>query len=354
MSVSIDFGTSILVSARKDENEKIIVSAERNCFLDVDASFKDMLGLENYNYIEDEENGEKRIYVCGKDSLLLSNLFASKNATGNRQSNLRRPMANMVINSKSDKKAIQMLRYMSQNLIGKPKYENEVAYVSIPANPTNGEFNNIFHENMCLSFIRELGYDAYPINEALAIAYATNPKTKDEEGNELNMTGVCLSAGGGGVNCALIYKGQSTITFSVPMSGDWLDRQVASVTSLTTSEVTLIKEKLSNEKKLDLSNPDFSDEIISALYIYYQNLITMVVKQFKEKFLQEKISFPYPIEVVVSGGTSKPTGFEKLFEKTIREISWPFEIQHVIRAKDPLAATAIGALNAAIAREKKK
>jgi hypothetical protein len=354
MSVGFDFGTSVLVSARKNKEDKTVITAERNCFLDLDISFKDTIGIDKYNFIEDEENGEKKIYICGKDAIILANLLSTKNISGEKISSLRRPMSRMVINSKIDKKSIQMLKYMSQNLIGKPEYEGEVAVISIPANPMGNEFNNVFHENMCLSFIRELGYDPYPINESLAIAYSSNPSTKDEDGNVLNMTGISCSFGGGGVNASLVFKGQNTFAFSLPKSGDWLDQQVSLVTSLTVSEVTLIKEKLSNEGKLDLSNPDFSDEIISAIYIYYNNLISMVIKQFKEKFIQEKISFPYPLEFIVSGGMSKPKGFEKLVEKSIKENSWPFEISQVIRTKDPLASTALGCLAAAISKEKKK
>ncbi len=61
-----------------------------------------------------------------------------------------------------------------------------------------------------------------------------------------------------------------------------------------------------------------------------------------------------PIEIVVSGGTSKPNGFEKLVEKVVSEVSWPFDIKGVRRAQDPLSATAVGCLTAAISKEKKR
>ena len=144
-----------------------------------------------------------------------------------------------------------MLKHLSQAVIGPPKEEGEVAVISIPADPLDGEFNNVFHKNMCMNFIKELGYDVYDINEALAVAYASNPKTQDENGEDLNMTGITISFGAGGSNGCLCYKGIDTIKFSIPRGGDWIDEQASTVTSLTVSEITAQKEKLSQSGDLD-------------------------------------------------------------------------------------------------------
>ena len=263
-------------------------------------------------------------------------------------------MANMVINSKSEKKSIQMLKHMVQRLVGEPKYEGEVCVISVPANPISGEFNSVFHSNMCQSFIKELGYEVVPICESLAVIYATNPSIKNDNGEVVNMTGIGISCGGGGINCCLAYRGVDTIRFSYDRSGDWIDQQTASVCSLSPSEVSMYKEKKSLEGKFDLLNPDYSDEVIAGLCIYYKFLVETVIKQFKEEFIKNGTQFSDPIEVIVSGGTSKPNGFESLVEGTINQIKWPFDIKGVRRAKDPLSATAIGCLAAAQSREKKK
>jgi actin-like ATPase involved in cell morphogenesis len=351
--IGIDFGTSNLVVARTDENDKTKLSVERNCFFRIGTDFEDMLIDGKYNYIKDKENGEEWIYICGRDALKIANLFAKNDSSGNRVSHLRRPMKNMVIASSSDKKAIQMLKYMIQSLVGKSQYEGEVAVISVPSNPLSGEFNNIFHSNMCQGFIRELGYNVFPINEALSVIYATAPKTKDEDGNDISMTGIGISWGAGGVNGCLAYKGVESIKFSHAQSGDWIDEQVSTVCEATSSEVTVMKEKLSKEKKLDLINPDYGNEIIAALSIYYRSLIENVIRQFKNEFIKKAIMFTDPIEVVVSGGTSKPKGFDKLVKQIIDETDWPFEISGVRRAKDPLSSTALGCLAAAKSKEKK-
>lgn len=353
MPVGIDFGTAILVVARKDKNNDTIVKSERNCFIDMDRDFEDMIEKSEYNYITDEENGEEKFYVIGKDAIVLDNMYSSKDQSGNKVSRLRRPMASMVINSKTDKKAIKMLKHISQSLMGKPAYEGEVCVVGVPAAPLDGSINTTFHAGMCESFAKELGYDTVTLNEALAVVYATNP-TAEADGEKLLFTGIGMSFGGGGSNGCLAYKGKDTVRLSVPKGGDWIDSEVAKVTSLSSSQVTVFKEKNSMQGVLNLKEPNLENDVLAALYMYYRNLITTVVKEFKKSFVEEGTTFETPLEVVISGGTSKPEGFCELVKEVIDEVGWPFEIREVRRAKDPLQATAVGALTAAISKEKKK
>lgn len=354
MAVGFDFGTNFIVSARKNEEGKTLINSERNCFFAVSADFEDIADSSGFKFIRDIENGEEKLFILGRDALKISNLYAKNDVHGERKTGLRRPMQNMVINSKSEKKAIQILKYLSQSVIGPPKYEGEVAVISIPADPISGEFNNIFHSNLCQSFIAELGYEVYPVNEALSIVYAMAPSCTSEEGDELPMTAISTSWGAGGTNGCLAYKGADTIRFALDRGGDWIDQQTSMICNMTSSEVMVSKEKLSKDGKLDLSAPCYDSDILSGLYIYYHNLVTTVVKQFKDEFIRNGTQFSDPIEYCVSGGTSKPNGFEKLVEQVIKEVSWPFDIKGVRRAQDPLSATAVGALAAAISREKKK
>ena len=73
----------------------------------------------------------------------------------------------------------------------------------------------------------------------------------------------------------------------------------------------------------------------------------------KKAFIKEGKTFNAPLEVVISGGTSKPIGFCDLVEKVIQEVGWPFDISGVRGAKEPLHATALGCLTAATSRERK-
>jgi hypothetical protein len=359
MAVGYDYGTAINVVARKDDEGKTVVQVERDCFIAMGKEFAEMINLDEYNYVTDVENGEEKIYIVGKDAIKLDNLQPSKDAEGNRISTLRRPMSKMVINSKTDKKAIKMLKHISQGLIGPPKYDGEICVLSIPASSLDGKVDNSFHASMCQGFIEELGYTAVPLNEALAVVYASNPKIETEDEGTLNFTGIGISFGGGGSNGCVAYKGNDTIRLSVAKGGDWIDEQVSSVTSLTSSQVTVLKERASREGVLNLSKPyiedpkGFDEEALQALLIFYKNLITTVAQEFKKAFVNEKLTIDNELEVVISGGTSMPPGFDVLVEKVIREASWPFKIKGVRRAPDPMNATAMGCLNAAISKEKK-
>ena len=51
---------------------------------------------------------------------------------------------------------------------------------------------------------------------------------------------------------------------------------------------------------------------------------------------------------MLAGGTAKPKGFKDLFERALKDTSLPIEISGVRMAKDPLSATARGALIAAL------
>ncbi len=352
MATAVDFGTSILVCARKGEDGKTTIKSERNCFLDLDVDFMDMVEKSEYKYIIDNENENKRIYIIGKDAIILDCLYSSKDASGNKVSRLRRPMASMVVNAKTEKMAIKMLKHISHSLVGKPKYEGEVCVIGVPSSSLDGSVNNTFHTGMCESFIRELGYNVISINEALAVIYATNPIV-EIDGEKVNMSGLGISFGGGGVNLTLAFRGTGVVNFSVPKSGDWIDAQVSSVTQLSSSQVTTIKERKSREKLLNLSSPNYDDDVLSALYFYYKEMIRTVVVEFKNAFIKEKISFDYPTEVVISGGTSMPEGFDTLLKQVIDEVKWPLEIKNVRRATDSLSATALGCLVSAVSKEKK-
>ncbi len=59
-------------------------------------------------------------------------------------------------------------------------------------------------------------------------------------------------------------------------------------------------------------------------------------------------SFNAPLPIVLSGGTVKPIGFKERFEGFIKHVDFPFEISEIRLAKDPLNATAKGALIAAM------
>ena len=89
--------------------------------------------------------------------------------------------------------------------------------------------------------------------------------------------------------------------------------------------------------------------ILPAVVAYYLRLI-----QYTSQVLANELSkasslpkFSNPIPVVVSGGTSRASGFVYAFEQALKEHSLPFQIKEVRPAKDQLRAVARGCLIAA-------
>jgi activator of 2-hydroxyglutaryl-CoA dehydratase len=62
--------------------------------------------------------------------------------------------------------------------------------------------------------------------------------------------------------------------------------------------------------------------------------------------LDAPVKFSEPIVIIVSGGTSKPKNFVKLFEQCLEEKKHEltFEVKEVRHAKEPLDAVARGCL----------
>jgi hypothetical protein len=187
--------------------------------------------------------------------------------------------------------------------------------------------------NVLKSFLTSFGYSVEPINEAFAIIWS--------ELGEEDYSGMALSFGAGSCNVALSMYGisDSNQQFCLARSGDWVDQNAATATGLKISKMTVIK-----EAGIDLLNPKSREE--TAIKIYYENLISYVCKAIENRFNNIKAipSFDKPITVIVSGGTSKPTNFDILFEQELKSKNFPFQIKEVKRAKDPLNAVAKGCL----------
>ena len=71
------------------------------------------------------------------------------------------------------------------------------------------------------------------------------------------------------------------------------------------------------------------------------------IKKGLESNKEKNAKIEAPIDFIVAGGTSSPPGFDKLFEKLLREAKLPVEIGKVIRPDDPLYAVSRGCLLAA-------
>lgn len=343
-AVGVDLGTMFIVSARDAGNGTVNYTSSRNCYRELPyvEEFEDQLKAHKSQYIRD---GDK-LYVLGDQAYVqagMSELAADLKGG----SILCRPMKDGILNPDSPKTSLSVLRALMQGCIEStagPARPNEILYFSVPANPADSTLNNTFHAKMAERFLIGLGFDARPLSEALAVLYSENAKMHTPEG-DVSFTGIAISFGAGMVNFCLAERGNPIDEFSLCRSGDWLDAQVARMTGQPTTKAMRVK-----EKKLNFNNIDESDEnadILMAYDIYYDDLINYVFTNFSKRFKGNRGSIEHPIDIVVSGGTACPTGFDKKIRKIIAKLDFPFEIHEVRLAgggdkKRMLEATARG------------
>ncbi len=325
----LDVGTSFIYSAQKVGPEVSFKSC-RDCFFDIEHSdfIEEILKKSNVRYALKGE----RIYIVGEEAMKFANVFGK---------NTRRPLRNGVI-SPDEEESLPVIELLVKDTLGSPRSNEEVVCYSVPANPIDVPFDIIYHQNIIRMFLENLGYQAKPLNEGLAVIYSELARN--------NFTGMGISLGGGMTNVCFAVMAVPIFSFSIARAGDWIDEQVARVTNETMSKITAIKEANLNLNLAETS----TDKIDQALYIYYDSLIGYVLENIKgemEKSPKPRLEKPVPI--VLAGGTAKPKGFLRMFEESLNKIKLPLETGEVKVASYPLLSVVKGTLIAGIAERKK-
>jgi len=324
--VGVDVGTNNIVVARQLEDGTFVNRFHRDMLYPLDASEEaiDLLERSDYLYVKVND----KYYIVGEDALRLVNAIG--------KGEIVRPMKDGIMNP-SLKESSELLFYIIKAVVGDPIAEGETLRFSVPANPIDRDLNNLFHQMVLQNFFTQLGYNAKPVNEAMAIAYDCNPIAKTDEGN-LPLTGVSISFGGGMTNIALSLKGLDLHSFSITKSGDYIDEQTSIVTGSPKSKI--IKKK---EKELDLGSFDMSDRVLTALSIYYDEVINRVIFNMSKEFKNRDSEIDGEIEIVVAGGTSMPKGFCQKFEQNIKTSNFPFKVYRVRHSESPFYSVSQGA-----------
>jgi len=176
--VGLDIGTNMLVSAMMNAEGNPVYKRQRDAFLRITPKSKVnqksiRIALENRkaNFIIDESDD---FIVVGEDALLMAN---------ERNANARRPMSKGVLSPK-EKDSLPMIKLIIKSLIGKGEGSDNLVF-SIPAEPVDGAFDIFFHTEMMKSYMKEMGFEATPLNEGFAIAFS---ELLDD-----NLTGMCIS-----------------------------------------------------------------------------------------------------------------------------------------------------------------
>jgi hypothetical protein len=153
-----------------------------------------------------------------------------------------------------------------------------------------------------------------------------------------------MSFGGGMCNICLAYLGLPVFTAATTRAGDYIDRSAASVTGETPATVRLYKENAA-ESGFVLDGAA-GGAIDHALSIYYADVIETAVAALQTAMTESRRlpRFASPIPIVCAGGTTMAGNFLARLKATLAATELPVAVSDVYLARDPLNATAKGAL----------
>jgi hypothetical protein len=321
--LGLDVGTSRIVVARTTE-KKYSYQSQLNAFLTLPYSklAESLLQRENVFY---EVRGSELV-VMGNDAQRFAEVFHVET---------RRPMRNGTLNP-LEPHSLGVVRSIIGRLVGKAATENQKILFSVPAPLPDGDVGIPYHQASVQQLLQELGYDASPIAEGLAVIFG--------ELGDSNFTGIAISCGSGLCNVCLAVLSVPVITFSVPKAGDFVDTQAAMVTGDMATRMRVYKE---SGFRL---NGFSSDRVQNALTVYYHEMIANLVETLRKHIsaAQRLPKLEHSVPLVLSGGTSMPKGFLEQFTSALKANELPVKLSEVRISADPLNSTARGALMAAL------
>lgn len=355
----IDIGTSRLVAMWVGDDGKEVVKTTRDCYFEL----KD----EDMDFVKSRGDWKlvtinNRHFAIGEDSLQIANWLKQE---------VQRPMAKGILNP-SDPFAYDILEEIISKLLGPPRCKGEICVASIPADSMDGNINTVAHKAAVKQILTKLGYTFVPINEGFATLLDMKPCIT-KNGENVPFTGIALSFGGGMVNSFIGYKAKKIRDMSSARSGDWVDAMVAkTITGVKPNQVTAFKEKYMSFKKeytdseieafgfRTSERKKYFRRMLAGLLAYYENLMEYTVLSLKKELEEpadptlEPVDIEDAMEVVISGGTCTPEGFEDKFLEVINENEFPIQVTRVRKAENTHISTANGALGWAMHQEAKK
>jgi hypothetical protein len=323
--MGLDVGTSRVVIA-SERDGKYQFASQLNAFASVPWSkmTENSFRRENLPFTVQGD----QIVIQGNEAPRFADLMHSET---------RRPMVQGFLNP-GEPESVDVLTGIVEALVKEAGGGKPTIYYSVPAVPVNSTSEALtYHESTVGHVLKELGYESRPINEGLAVIFS--------ELEDTNYTGIGISFGGGLCNVAFSYLSMPGASFSIPKAGDFIDSSAATVTGELAGRVRMIK-----EEKFHF-NGGYTDRLHQVLTVYYDDMIDSVINGMKTVFSDSKRvpKLTKPVPVVISGGTASPEGFQQRFEKALRGVELPVPISEVRMAKDPMTATARGALIAGLA-----
>lgn len=330
-AIGFDAGTYNLVTCKRNAEDNFVYKREVNAFLEIPMEHKFVYNMMKKSGVPMILREDKNVaYALGEAAIEIAYTMP--------QIPLRRPMKDGCVNP-DERDAYEILNIMMHSLLGNVEEDGATLYYTVPANAVNVETDAVFHDKLLASIFKayrsdkELTVKAYPIPEGLTLVYA-------ELAHKM-FTGIGISFGAGMVNVSFANFGAPIFNFAVVNSGDWIDKQVAKATNQTVAYVNKEKTKVNLTKE----PTTLIERTIQTQYrIMIENTVTNIKRGLEEN---KNTKIEQPVDIIVAGGTSSPTGFEQLFKHVLLEAQLPIPIGEVIKPADPLFSVARGALVAA-------
>jgi hypothetical protein len=321
--LGLDIGTSRIVVARS-LGKKHHCEAQLNAFIKLPYSelTESLLVRENVFY---EVSGAEFV-VAGDDAQRFAEIFNVET---------RRPMVDGILNS-NEPRSLSVIRRIIHKLVGKAGVAGQKLWYSVPAPAAETDKTASYHDLLLRQVVNDLGYDANPISEGLAVVFGELASS--------NYTGIAISCGSGLCNICLAVLSLPVISYSLPKAGDFIDTQTAMATGELATRVRVQKEQ---SFQLNGFGGDRTQNILS---VYYDEMIASLVSSLRHSLSSAgRIPrFDQSIPLVLCGGTATPKGFLDRFEKALRAEEFPLQISEIRLSADPLNSTARGALIAAL------
>jgi hypothetical protein len=325
LPLGLDVGTSRIVVARSmDRTHQSQYESQLNAFITMPYSKLAESLLQREGVFHEVSGGE--LVVTGNDAQKFAEVFHVET---------RRPMLGGVLNPQ-EPHSLAVLRSIIARVVGKAGVAGRKIFFSIPAPCLGGDPAIAYHEASIQQILKQLGYDAQPIQEGLAVVFG--------EMSSSNYTGIGISCGSGLCNVCLAVLSVPVINFAIPKAGDFIDAQAAAVTGELATRMRV-------QKELNFAvNGLSADRVQNALTVYYDDVIQTLANTLRSTIssTQRLPKLDQSVPIVLSGGTTIPKGFLKRFTTALRAEDFPIKISEIRVAEDPLNSTARGALMAAL------
>ncbi|MDM8555453.1 hypothetical protein QUF75_12035 [Desulfococcaceae bacterium HSG7] len=319
----IDIGTANIVVAQKT-GKREITRVQLNAFYTLPYSRMTELALLNEGGMFVKANG--KIHALGYQAENFANIVGGI---------VKRPIAGGILNAKEEDTTF-IIQALLNKLIADAPVKNTKICFNIPGSPIDDTVSVFYHEAIIKKYLEQKGYQAEPVNEGLAVVLSELAVSSSNQ----PYTGIGISLGGGMCNVCFAYLAVPVVTYSIRKGGDYIDAMTAEAVGETPGKVRIIKETQLNLTKTPVG------KIETGLHIYYEQLFGILVKSLQTQ-LGSTDRIPLlrkGVPIVLSGGVAMSPGAKEKFKLALDTVRLPIVISDIILAKQPLLATARGAL----------